>query len=315
MNVSLINNSLLFEDYWGLAEPLRDKIRDYGRGKDVNIIYHYTKSSGLLGILKEQVIHATYYRFLNDKSELRVAPELANEILLSKLKQEIPKPLHITLKNSVDKVKDLSVYNVSFSEEGNLLSQWRAYASPQGYSLGFKSSLGNYIETCLEPYTVFSRCIYSREDQERLIKEAIKFLWEKWNEKNREKNLLSMIESAFRDFIYLASCFFKDLGFRKEREWRIAVLVDNTKVIKPKIHFRQTGSGIVPYINVPLTPIEFPTHNEIENTEPVKVIELEEIIVGPPNNAGIQHEVVELLVKELGVNVKRISSSTIPLKS
>ena len=165
-----MNANWSIEYYWDFVQPLRDKIGNYGkekkeRKKKRSIIYHYTKPSGLRGILNEKAIYATDYKFLYDRSELKVAPELANDILFNKLKRkEIPESLYIALKKAVDKVKDSSVYIVSFSQEKDLLSQWRAYASPQGYSLGFKSSLGNYIETYLEPYTVFSRCIYSRED-------------------------------------------------------------------------------------------------------------------------------------------------------
>ncbi|GEM_PF-530691 len=317
-----MNANSSIEYYRGLVQPLRDKIRNYGKEKKRSIIYHYTKPSGLRGILNERAIYATDYRFLNDRSELKVAPQLANDILFNKLKRnEIPELLYIALKKAVNKVKDFSVYIVSFSEVGNLLSQWRAYSSPQGYSLGFEALLGSYIAFNSEPYTVFSKCIYSRSKQKRLIKEAINFLLERWDENNREEIFLTMIETAFKDFIYHASCFFKDSAFREEREWRIAVLVeskriedvDNTHLIKPEIHFRQAESSIVPYMKIPLTFPKVPIHNETENIE--KVFRLEKIIVGPSNKIENQYEAVNMLVKELGVKVKHIVSSTIPLKS
>ena len=34
-------------------------------------VFHYTDSSGLLGILNSGVLWATHYRFLNDSSELK----------------------------------------------------------------------------------------------------------------------------------------------------------------------------------------------------------------------------------------------------
>lgn len=312
------------EDYMQLIQPIRESLENYKREKTIPRIYHYTRPNGLLGILTDKAIWATDYRFLNDKSELKIATNLANQILLEQLNaQNIPDSFYITLKKAVDYVDELSVFIASFSERGNLLSQWRAYASPQGYSIGINPNIAEYIVTYMQSYAVFSKCIYSSKDQKDIIKNAIEYLHKKWEQKQNDKNYIKKIERAFTDFISVASCFFKHKGFSEEKEWRIAILIESTKEqmdldeqkqIKLNMKFRPTNSGVAPYILVPLTYVKFSTEEGHDKLKPEYVFELEEIIIGPSENIENQIKSLKALIKESSINVKSIKSSNIPLR-
>lgn len=315
-----LSDELLYqqiEDHNFLIAPIRELIDKHYGDLSISKIYHYTKPDGLLGILKSKCIRATDYRFLNDKSELMIARELANDVLLSKLKNnEIAQEFYVTLKRAIDYLDGMSFFIISFTEEPNLLSQWRAYANPQGYSIGIKYELGAYISTFLKEYSLFLKCIYSKKDQENIVKVAIEALRDKWKQKGEDIEYLKKIERAFVDFIAVASCFFKHEGFSEEKEWRLAIFIENIHQYDPDelgLHFRSTTSGIIPYMEVPLTYLKFDlSGNNKHNAE--SRFELEDIIIGPSGDADHQLRALELLVKQLNVGVKNIQTSNIPLK-
>lgn len=103
-------------------------------------LYHYTTTEGLLGILESEELWATNILFLNDTSELVDAiklftAELENNPL--KLDKETGW-LHTLILPNLE-AAPVDHFAVSFCEDGDLLSQWRAYsAQGSGYSLGFK---------------------------------------------------------------------------------------------------------------------------------------------------------------------------------
>lgn len=94
------------------------------------LLYHYTDSTTALKILAEQELWMTHTDYLNDLNEGK------------ELKERIE--VHLEHKQAV-KVLDfldsiMEAYACSFSEDGDLLSQWRGYCpTGNGFSIGFKS--------------------------------------------------------------------------------------------------------------------------------------------------------------------------------
>lgn len=133
-------------------------------------LYHYTNEQGLYGILNEQCIWATHYKFLNDSSEIELFREKLIEFLhpstLALYKELIPKysidqkfisdngGLDAMVKHD-DEVSVDSFYNVLANEfyiasfcgknrdpyinENGLLSQWRAYGGDGGFAIVFNT--------------------------------------------------------------------------------------------------------------------------------------------------------------------------------
>jgi len=107
------------------------------------IIYHYTDGKGAQGILESQSLWATHYRYLNDFSELVIF----RKALASWRSTVDREPQHVDrlLKELLDiffggreKPPETEAYIVSFcDDEGDRLSQWRAYGRGDGYALGF----------------------------------------------------------------------------------------------------------------------------------------------------------------------------------
>lgn len=143
------------------------------------LLFHYTSTFGLLGILNSQTLHATHCAYLNDEFEtVSIKQSLARYVAgylrptLTKLSQSnsdasetIKKlgglraaaereaqafvdVLHRTAFNSKRKPNFFEPFVVSFcahegayEQSNGLLSQWRAYANASGYALAFDTRL------------------------------------------------------------------------------------------------------------------------------------------------------------------------------
>ena len=105
------------------------------------LLFHYTSSMGLKGIIESAKIWTTKIHYLNDKSEL----ELAFEYIRSEINQQInggktgrtAEELTDML-GALDSIQEFNVSVASFTAQGDQLSQWRGYCEVgNGYSLGF----------------------------------------------------------------------------------------------------------------------------------------------------------------------------------
>ena len=126
------------------------------------------------------------------------------------------------------------VFVTSFSEEENLLSQWRAYC-PQGdgYSLGFSASdfSGEPVEGM-----ALVKCVYSAKEANDLCHALI----ESWKEYERP-DMNRMIGECMAIMAAI-----KHSSFAEEKEWRLVGTGGN----QPR-KFRTGRHGIGPFIEVP----------------------------------------------------------------
>jgi len=115
------------------------------------VLYHYTSAEGLLNIIDSGKFWATHYRFLNDPEEILYSFKLFDRLFL----ENSPKRLSF-FANNVDEESGLIIgnyhlmytgqrgvipeyeyYITGFSEEKDLLSQWRGYGdNGEGFAIG-----------------------------------------------------------------------------------------------------------------------------------------------------------------------------------
>ena len=106
-------------------------------------LYHYTTADGLLGILESRTVWATHINYLNDKHELHHAEkvlslELRERAERSDVNVEERQALLAAAESLEKHRSDREAYVFSLTENGDQLSQWRAYgSSATGYSLGW----------------------------------------------------------------------------------------------------------------------------------------------------------------------------------
>lgn len=119
-------------------EPARERwVNDWRTWHSVPpYLFHYTTGGGLLGMLKTQKLWASDAACLNDSTELGYAADVIASVMQSSnwpdFQSEVAQ--RFLSRGSAELVINLqsspywTVHVVCFSEDGDLLSQWRGYA-------------------------------------------------------------------------------------------------------------------------------------------------------------------------------------------
>jgi hypothetical protein len=226
-------------------------------------LYHYTSSAGLMGIIENNNIWATKTTYLNDSSELKLALDYFREEIAIQ-KEESVKRKYIfgyeDMLEALEGIEDVNVSVVSFSANGDQLSQWRGYSKiGDGYSLGFdgktlKATIayqGNmYGENCyLMP------CQYDTRIHRRIIVDVIN------HSLKIDSNNLSEAEYSFevgvsfeyfRKNILIVSQIIKSEAFVEEDEWRLI----SPSMDLEKTKFRVGKNSLIPYWEIYLNIID-----------------------------------------------------------
>lgn len=112
---------------------------------DNSLLYHYTSTEGLKGIIQDRALHCSNCLFLNDSTEFYFITQLANNYIRALPREELSKSqsscldriLNVSEQTFLKPDNEAAPYITSFSTNGDLLSQWRGYCGNGGYSLGF----------------------------------------------------------------------------------------------------------------------------------------------------------------------------------
>jgi hypothetical protein len=265
-------------------------------------MYHYTSPDGLLGMVKSKALWATDVRYLNDAQEFQYARAMALDSFDAFRDTQGKPPDQIAqeeFRRSLGAAGKKRIYVISFSEEGDLLSQWRAYCPPSGgLSLGFPPQPLAHATRC----TLFP-CIYDVSTQREFLKALIDAWYEDYLKgipAFQSTNKRDAVRSTDLTIWFLAlAAVFKHPGFREEREWR---LVTRGDIYSRNQLFRAGRSGIVPYIERPLAAPGYP-------------IRLRRIVVGPnPHQPLTIGALKSLLVKE-GWMYDGLDSSKTPYRA
>ncbi|MGN0734555.1 MAG: DUF2971 domain-containing protein [Anaerovoracaceae bacterium] len=305
----------------------------------MDLLYHYASNQKGFGILNDRAIRLSDIRKSNDYEELFLLyPDIFEDILA--VYKESPFDFQYECQNGEKALKalleityhmindsiesgDLTNFVVCFSEQADLLSQWRGYANDgQVISIGFSKEL--LQRKCKEDNSVFrlEKVAYICEEKRKEIvkKKAFEVVeslrdLRKWIIENMTHDASSPDTDGLLQFnfhgmienIMIESLMYKQIGFEEEKEWRIFlrnrayknpdwVLGEDCKMIGPnmfsetlsflrnKISFNVTDNNIFPYI-----PLLF---SEIGD-EVIK-----EIWIGPKNK--IAHGDMELYLAQHG---------------
>ena len=141
-------------------------------------IFHYTSQSGFLGILQDKALWASKIQFLNDSAEFQYTLDLIEARM--KAQDENPDLKEFThFRENVigwlrGSMKYPNIFVVSFSERGDLLSQWRAYCpSGAGFSIGFTYDQLLPAIKKESPNARLVKCIYQLDEQVKIVDELI----------------------------------------------------------------------------------------------------------------------------------------------
>lgn len=245
-----------------------------------DLLYHYTTQEGLLGIARSGGFWATKIQFLNDKSEFALAFDDAAYALRQARKAEpsIERDFIDYLLEFLPRYSRLNVFVVCFSQEGNLLSQWRAYGGNGiGYSIGIRRSTLEAIGT--KQGFVLQRCVYDPSERAKIMTQLVKRTLMAFGKAVSEP-AFDPVEFREREAHQLSgdisslSPIFKDHAFWEEREWR---LIGRIPTNDPRAFSRPGRLGIIPTCR-----LDFRGENE--------KMKVHQLIQGPAPNAELAFE-------------------------
>lgn len=240
-----------------------------------NIIYHYCPAETLKKILDSNSMYLTSTAAMNDTMEISWIKEILNK----EIEKYNTKEYSYIYRNIVDNI-NLNInhcYICCFSEDGDLLSQWRAYAdNGKGFSIGFSiedmeidQKIPHYNAINKEHTIGIHNVIYDIEQQKNIINKHLHCIFNKNN-----IDYINYINS-----ICLYSKIFKNPSFKEEKEWRIihTPLITTNKTFDDidiignisECNFRFTKFGMWPYFTW-----------DFSNTKKCPICE---IIIGPQN--------------------------------
>jgi hypothetical protein len=141
---------------------------------DEATIFHYTSQKGFLGIMQSKSLWLSGIQHLNDSTEFAYAVDLARDKLNRKLPTEAGplKSYYEKVLECLDQTAGMAPFVVSFSENGDLLSQWRAYTpNGIGFSIGFEYE---YLkDLAIKQGFRIAPCIYDQPEQDAILAEII----------------------------------------------------------------------------------------------------------------------------------------------
>ncbi len=228
------------------------------------VLYHYTSLDSLQKILEGECFHATEYHYLNDMDEF----QFVDKLLLEVLKEDFHGSKHlerfiyhvsmamITVKSVSAELKN-SYYVISFSKIRDNLTLWTEFAN-YGCSMGLKPYL---LQNGDSPKMVYAgEVFYTTSEQKSVIRTAIFDVFNHFFERTdiKVEELPECLDALDEQQIFIMSysiaklvsyygMAMKDELYAAEQEYRLIFEGKNQKV-----HYRQKGNMLIPYIMVPL---------------------------------------------------------------
>lgn len=253
---------------------VREALASHASSEPPEILYHYTSLDGAMKIIESDRLLASDIRFMNDSLEHQFAWRLVQQLCVA----EKEKPHHEITKGLIKLVERLpgthlsfsgGAFVASFSDQGDLLSQWRAYGDDgSGVALGFSTS--TTLGASEQPLG-FNRVLYDRGEQlSALNKQVIAILDLADRVAANDGTVTDRALSALQILAALLGPTIKNPAFSEEREWRLVLSYLGALAPLRLTKVRRGRTGLVPYCE--LKTVE----HSVRPSLPIR-----EIIVGP----------------------------------
>lgn len=272
------------------------------------ILYHYTDQEGLLGIVRTKEIWASHTQYLNDRQEFRYAIELVRDELsrMAERAETQARPFVDEMNQAMREHRGMESINVcvcSFSEEGDRLSQWRAYGEGVAkFSIGFSGDILRQVSSQMGSWLV--PCLYGEQKQREFVRGLLGDVLQENMARVTQGNVTGDCRKLPRGgnliaYLYRYAPILKHKTFLEEREWRI--VTRPLACTQDRFDYRPGRSMLIPYYRIPLTgeDIEF---------------SIKRIVVGPAPYGEQAVEAVNSLVLKHDLDVQ-VTGSVAPFRN
>lgn len=235
------------------------------------IIYHYCSPDAFIEILKNRTIRFSDLNMLNDAEEGRWGYKVF-EIAATKIlkREETPELISELPKEFIDKIDEvwsgmglaMSSFVSCFSNDGDSLSQWRAYADDgRGFAIGF-----DVAELRRLPIQMLD-ILYDQKQQIHEMVIAIGAIYLEYMDRGQDHKQSWFFQRCAT--LAASAISFKNPAWRDEQEVRCHHLVDvrmeethwklvdvggsgsDEEVKGQPIEFQVRGGSITPYLDMP----------------------------------------------------------------
>lgn len=219
-------------------------------------LYHYTSHETLFNIVETGVVWASNAYYMNDQHEVKYALNMLTDIAIDNFGL-CSKKLQILLNEIPEWIDDLqlSPFNIfcfSLSENGNLLSQWRAY-TPHGTGVSIGFSRRDIQRFADDNNLLFLKCCYDKKEQRKCINKVYKKIvsdfqakYKSTKRKQLTYNKIIDFLDNYRSLLIKEAIKIKSSAFHEECEWRLVRILDYN-YIGEKINFRPSKTTLIPY--------------------------------------------------------------------
>ncbi len=259
-------------------------------------LYHYCPADTFMKILESRSLWLTDFSKMNDYAEESWAAKIVYSSHKKLSREEGATPCfcqHYHREYESRRITSRK-FLCCFSENGDVLSQWRAYAANgSGFAIGFSTHRLKAIKSIPIPdmpddrRKFLMKICYDAKKQSEFIEQCLAL--------NKNAEEVESLTTAYH--LAFLSIAMKNPGFAEEKEWRIVYspLDPRLNIHAPRnpIAFRNTSRGIAPYF------VHKFDHDAVS-----------EIIIGPTNQTT--DEDLDLFLKNNGfdgLNVARANAT------
>ena len=269
-----------------------------------SIIYHYCGMDSFFGIFTNKNIRLSNAYKTNDYTELEWIFVIMENSIDGVFKTEFVSPLRKSYRKWLENY--FMPHIACFSKDGDLMSQWRAYANDgKGISIGFNRKYFESIKTLDNKEFEVLDVVYRCKEQEKLLKnwfstigtDNLKLLEDLYINKG-DNNFFG--EIMFAGALLKYGMIFKNETFSEEKEVRLIHGYDKIAAEPDMFEYRVTQDDLISFVEIPI---------DVENEYPP----IKEIILGPNckvNSNSLRHFLEQKLApNSSGIEIKESRSS------
>lgn len=274
------------------------------------ILYHYTDSSGLLGIVNSKILWATDIWFVNDLVEATYGlkrvrryldetrpPEGSDEERFVENTKWLLRRLQ-----SQEEGKSPGSFIACLSKNGDQLSQWRGYGRRQGFSIGFERPGLERLAATSDPAFTIREVAYEDGVQGMLISQHYHRIVSALPQPATEENIVGASAEFYLWAAALAPSL-KSPAFAEEAEVRLHAFEGAADSFGANLRFRSSAMGLTPYIDLPLC-----------KPDEDRITVMRELIIGPQRYPSEAQRAVSSLLKQNGLDDVQVTVSRVPLR-
>lgn len=277
---------------------------DFVRRVDRDLkLFHYTDLNGMKAIATEHDLWLTHALYCNDEAEIKLGIEIAREEI-RKLMAEVhgPKPRKTYLQQ-LDAVlaepQQEGVYICCFCQDGDDLSQWRAYGGDgNGVSIqiipqAFEKYAGASKFGFLRLWNVF----YPEQHQRQIMRRALETTYTRFSRLST-----GQIVRKAKDVVDFFVPTFKHPGFGKENEWRLIFAPSPHSPVKPR--YRAKKDMLIPYYSFKDLMFTLGVNKKTWR------LPIQQVCIGPSRHKELNCNCAKSLLTDNGYKCPAITSKT-----